>query len=253
MPSNGVACIYCFYNPATGKSYIGMTTDEERRHFSHLRSYEWNKRKSKFYNALRKYGWHAFEYRVLAVRPEGASDQWLVNAERLAIKMYDSYRNGYNMTPGGEFSPMHDPEVAEKVRQARLGKPAPEKIREILRTVNIGRRATPEQRRKMSEARKGKQQSADHARKRCEAIRGPKNGMYGKDFSEEHRRKISESLRGSGNGMYGKKHSEETRAKLRAKRALRITTAETRAKLSAAHKARYAALRAQRNTQPETV
>jgi group I intron endonuclease len=252
MPPKGVECIYCFYNPATGKSYIGMTTNEPQRHFAHYRKFLQGARTSKLYNSMRKHGWDAFEYRILAVKPEGASDQWLVNAERLAIVMYGSHRNGYNMTPGGEESPMKDPEVAKKSGLANRGRRMPDDLREKLRKRNTGRRATPEQRQRMSLARKGKKQSPEHAAKRGLAIRGPKNGMYGKDFSEEHRQKISAGLKGAANGMHGRTHSEEARRKMSARRRGRKLSPEHCAALSAAQKARYAALRAQKNTQPSS-
>ena len=244
-------CIYCFYNPATGKSYIGMTTNEPQRYFAHYRKFLQGKRTSKLYASMRKHGWDAFEYRVLAVKPEGASDQWLVNAERLAIAMYDSYRNGYNMTPGGDVSPMKDPEVARKSGMALRGREISQELREKMRAANKGRKATAEQRAKMSAAGKGRKQSSEHIEKRAAAIRGAGNGMYGKQFTEEHRAKLRAAQRGEKNGMFGRCHSEETRAKQRARKIGRSFSDAHRAALSAAQKARYAALRAQRNTQSE--
>ena len=244
-------CIYCFYNPATGKSYIGMTTNEPQRHFAHYRRFLQGKRMNKLYASMRKHGWDAFEYRVLAVKPEGASGQWLANAERLAIAMYDSYRNGYNMTPGGEFGPMKNPEVAKKNADARRGKALPLAVREKIRQANKNWSPTPEQRAKMSSAGKGRKQSPGHVEKRAAAIRGPKNGMFGKDFTETHRARLRAANTGEGNGMHGRRHSEETRAKQRARKIGRSLSDAHRAALSAAHKARYAALRAQRDTRSE--
>jgi group I intron endonuclease len=245
MPAKGVECIYCFYNPATGKSYIGMTTNEPQRHFAHYRRFLQGARTNKLYNSMRKYGWDAFEYRILAVKPEGASDQWLVNAERLAIAMYDSYRNGYNMTPGGEVSSMLNPEVAKKNADARRGRPMPEEVRAKIRASNTGKTASEETRQRMSAAGKGRKQSAEHAAKRGLAVRGAKNGMYGKQFSEEHRAKLRLAQAGENNGMHGRKHSEETRAKMRALKIGRPLSEEHRAKLSAAQRERNARLRAE--------
>lgn len=246
MPAKGVECIYCFYNPATGKSYIGMTTNEPQRYDAHYRRFLQGARTNKLYNSMRKHGWDAFEYRILAVKPEGASDQWLPNAERIAIAMYDSYRNGYNMTPGGDVSSMLNPEVAKKNADARRGRKMPQEVREKIRRANTGKKNTEEARKKMSIAGRGRKQSAEHVEKRISKIRGENNGMYRAEFSEEHRQKISLGLQGDNNGMYGRRHSEETRAKMRARKAGRPLSKDHCAKLSAAQRERYARLRAER-------
>lgn len=246
MPAKGVECIYCFYNPATGKSYIGMTTNEPQRYDAHYRKFLQGVRTNKLYNSMRKHGWDAFEYRILAVKPEGASADWLPNAERIAIAMYDSYRNGYNMTPGGEDSPMKSPEVAKKSGLANRGRKMPDELREKLRRINTGRRATPEQRAAMSAARKGKKQSPEHVEKRISKIRGENNGMYGKPFTEEHRAKLRAAQAGENNGMHGRRHSDEARAKMHARKVGRPLSDEHRAKLSIAQTERYARLRAER-------
>lgn len=246
MPAKGVECIYCFYNPATGKSYIGMTTNEPQRYDAHYRRFLQGTRTSTFYNSMRKHGWDAFEYRILAVRPEGASNEWLPKAEVIAIAMYDSYHNGYNMTPGGEVSPMTDPEVAKKSGMALRGRVISAELREKLRAANTGRTATAETRAKMSAAGKGRKQSPEHAKKRISQIRGENNGMYGKTFTEEHRAKLRAAQAGENNGMHGRRHSEETRAKMGALKAGRPLSEEHRAKLSIAQRERNARIRAER-------
>lgn len=62
--------------------------------------------------------------------------------------------------------------------------------------------------------------------------------MLGKKHTEESKRSMSINTSGPKNPMYGKKHSPETRAKIKAKRALQITTEETRIKMSKAKKGR---------------
>jgi group I intron endonuclease len=164
-------CVYRFYNPATGKSYIGLTSNEEQRHFAHYRRYLEGKRDSKLYASMHKYGWDAFEYEVLAVKPEGASDQWLVNAERIAIKMYDSYLNGYNMTPGGEESPMKSPEVAKKSGMALRGRKMSQETKEKISASNKGRRWSEESRAQASAQRRGRKQSPEHIAARSAALK----------------------------------------------------------------------------------
>ena len=58
---------------------------------------------TKFANAIKKWGWDAFECEILE---EGIQTQEKLNeAEIKYIAEYDSYNNGYNSTIGGETSP----------------------------------------------------------------------------------------------------------------------------------------------------
>lgn len=221
MPSTGVACVYCFYNPATGKSYIGLTEDFQRRLYGHYSRYLSGDRSNKLYCSMRKHGWDAFEYRILARRPEGASANWLQTAERIAIKMYDSYHNGYNMTEGGETSSMKNPEVVAKVRAKLLGRKQPAHVRAALLKAVTGRRWSDEERRRASERRKGRKQTPEHAAKKGLAVRGEKNGNWGRcgplnpmfgrkrpDASEMNRRRA-----GPNHPRFGMKDTPETTAK----------------------------------------
>ena len=79
-----------------GKSYIGMTVQKfDKRRAAHLRS----KGDAHFQRAIRKHGAHNVEWRVIA---KGIAESELPQWERFYIQHYDTFRNGYNSTAGGE-------------------------------------------------------------------------------------------------------------------------------------------------------
>lgn len=109
--------VYLYTNKINGKVYIGETIDEEGRKASHKLALE----NFPFHNAIRKYGWSNFEYKVLfrtstkiQYSITGNSKDSYNNAkkrikiilweiERYYIKKYDSVNKekGYNVTEGG--------------------------------------------------------------------------------------------------------------------------------------------------------
>lgn len=101
-----VGYIYRFIGP-TGKSYIGQTCqDPIRRKEQHKHSAEVGNIKTKFYNAIRKYGFDSFDFLIVKTitgeKEEVKSE--LDQLETYYIGKYDSYNNGYNMTIGGDTS-----------------------------------------------------------------------------------------------------------------------------------------------------
>lgn len=97
-----VGSIYRFIGP-TGKSYIGQTTNlPDVRKAQHRKSAEKGV-KTKFYDAIRKYGFDSFDFEVVyTLVTEGDLRQELNALETYYIGKYDSYQNGYNMTIGGD-------------------------------------------------------------------------------------------------------------------------------------------------------
>lgn len=117
-----------------GKVYIGITSQTTQARWHGGSNYS---TQPYFYNAIKKYGWDAFEHVVIR---EGLSEEEAKIAERKLIKQYDSRNRskGYNITPGGDISPMKDPIVRQKSSEAHKGK-----------------RLSEEQKRKLGEAHKG--------------------------------------------------------------------------------------------------
>lgn len=87
--------IYKVTNKVTGKSYIGQTRYSlEFRWRQHLHK----KDNTYFHNAIRKYGPDNFSREVL----EECDVSELNSREIYYIAKYDTFRNGYNLTKGGE-------------------------------------------------------------------------------------------------------------------------------------------------------
>ena len=156
--------IYKYTSPS-GKSYIGQTTREvyRRRMWFSPGRYTGGNGRSNIDRARRKYGPENFTYEVL-VKNQYASlelaTEDLNRWETYYIGYYDTYKNGYNCTLGGDGS--------------RGYKPTEE-------TLN-----------KISTSLKGRKMSEEFCRKTSERLKGvPK--------SEEHKRKLSEVRRNSGN------------------------------------------------------
>lgn len=91
--------IYKITNKVNGNSYIGLSTDIERRWKDHKNEYNWKREFNKtLYQAFQKYGLENFTFEVL----EECSPIELSEKEKYYINLYDTYKNGYNNTTGGE-------------------------------------------------------------------------------------------------------------------------------------------------------
>jgi group I intron endonuclease len=106
--------IYCYHCISTGKKYIGQTVYEERRKRQHRHDCKRGV-DNKFYRAVRKYGWNKFIYGII----EEYDAEVLEEQEVYYIDCYDTYKNGYNSTIGGEgvrgFSPSEETKKKQSV------------------------------------------------------------------------------------------------------------------------------------------
>lgn len=108
---------YSIMNIVNGKCYIGITTQSvEQRWREHVSRFKRGERNHKLYQAFRKYGIQNFMYKSLVTVSEGYD---LKELERCLIKDFDTYRNGYNMTEGGDLI---SDETKEKIRQKMIGR-----------------------------------------------------------------------------------------------------------------------------------
>lgn len=167
--------IYRYKSPS-GKYYIGQTIDESQRRVVFLNPncrYGGNK----IDNARKKYGPENFEYTVLMKvtgdDPEEVK-QYLNTLEIGFIRMYDSFKNGYNSTEGGD-SGCRCEETRHKISSSLMG-----------------HKHTEESKQKMSKS---------------------KSGKPGRIFSEETKKKISDALKGN-QICLGRIHKEETKNKI---------------------------------------
>lgn len=98
--------IYKYTNKINNHVYIGQSINLEQRQYAHKSSAfneKANDYNSQFHQAIRKYGFDNFEYEIIAeLSNTEYSKEMLDDLEKYFIKYYDSYRNGYNATPGGD-------------------------------------------------------------------------------------------------------------------------------------------------------
>lgn len=91
--------IYKITNKLNNHSYIGLSTKLEERWKYHQSPYNQQRESYKsLYKAFEKYGIENFTFEIL----EECSIQELGEKEKYYIAKYDTYKNGYNMTTGGE-------------------------------------------------------------------------------------------------------------------------------------------------------
>lgn len=88
--------IYKITNKKTGKSYIGQSSNIERRRREH---FEWNLASEQYIDILIKdLGAENFTFEVL----EECSKEQLTEREKYYIKFYNTFYDGYNKTKGGQ-------------------------------------------------------------------------------------------------------------------------------------------------------
>lgn len=97
--------IYKYTSPS-GKVYIGQTVNERKRRKKFLNLNE-DYAGLKINNARLKYGPESFDYEVLEKKVYNSSEECIEELNKLEIYYigkYDSFKNGYNMSIGGEDS-----------------------------------------------------------------------------------------------------------------------------------------------------
>lgn len=88
--------IYKITKKENGKAYIGQSNNIERRFAQHC--YKGEKAKIPLDIAIKKYGKDAFTFEVI----EECSSEQLNEREAYWIKYYDTVKNGYNCSEGGD-------------------------------------------------------------------------------------------------------------------------------------------------------
>lgn len=225
MESGKTYIIYKATNKNNGKVYIGQTMFSLMRRSSQHRNCALNKlKKTKFYDAIRKYGFNSFLFEQI-----DSASSWneASEKERKYIEFFDSYKNGYNSDLGGNTRPITNEErlriskklISHKVSEETRAKIRAARARQKPRTWNDEQRLEASIRAKQyflthPGTMKGKKFSNDHCKHISESLTGRK-------LSDEHRKKISKTQK-------GKSISEKTRKK--------ISEANKGKKLSEEHK-----------------
>ena len=114
--------VYCHINKINGKRYIGITKNSLKRRCRY--NGDGYKKSSRFYNAIKKYGWENFEHIILEkdlTRKEAGE------REKYYIQLYNTMddKYGYNITSGGDcefyreaYSEEHNKLVSEATKKA---------------------------------------------------------------------------------------------------------------------------------------
>lgn len=162
--------IYGYTNLESGKMYICKTIHPKRRWNEHRYCEYKNGWHKDYQNNPDKYEYSVIEYDV----PEDKLNE----REIFWISFFDSYHNGYNLTPGGEGLPK-------------------------------GYKLSDEAKQKIGDASKKCWQDKEYLKKMKNRPKqcGEKNGMYGKHHTEEAKQKMSDSRKGENNPFYGN-HSQ---------------------------------------------
>jgi group I intron endonuclease len=199
--------VYRYVSPE-GKSYVGQTTNEERRRKDfgivarHPKGGTLSYRSKSFRYDLERFGVENFTYEVLyknsyETMEDAQADLW--QKEEFFIDYFDSFNNGYNKTLGGNGTKGHKvpKEQVEKQRQWLI---------EFYKT-----HPNPFQGKKHSE--ETRKILSEQAKKRT----GKNAQRYGKTITSEQIRALSkyaiEHKSGKNNPFYGKTHSEESKRK----------------------------------------
>lgn len=88
-------CVYCHTFP-NGKKYIGITKTNVERRWNNGHGYD---AQPKMQRAIMKYGWENVKHETLAI---GLTQEIANQLEQYYIAKYDTIRNGYNATIGGD-------------------------------------------------------------------------------------------------------------------------------------------------------
>lgn len=204
---------------ASGKAYIGLTTQHpNRRYRQHRRAMERGST-SPVYQAWHKHGAPTLDVLAIVERHE------LRATEVRAIAVFRTLKpNGYNLSPGGDVPPVWLPGVPAKISAANKGRRHSPEVNARRGRAVVKALADPAVRAKMSAAGKGHAVAEDTRAKISAA-------NTGKVRTAETRAKLKLARNTRPPA------SLETRAKMRAARLGKTLTDSAKAKVSAARKA----------------
>ena len=219
--------IYVYFNKAKyekegiEKYYVGQTMKTiEQRAGKDGRGYgAFNETcNNKFANGIRKWGWNSFEGRVL----EEVYEEDLDELEKFYIEYFDSFKNGYNSTLGGEGTRGNNPYANKTEKEMKEIK---EKISKSSSKASKKRYEDPKEREKISIAIKKRYEDPEERKKTGEAAKIALN-------KPEVKEKLSKSIKIALN----KPEVKEKLSKIQIKR---YEDAKEREKISKAQRKRY--------------
>lgn len=127
-----VSVVYVIKNDINDKMYVGKTSGNlKSRVCGHVRSSSIGSDNFTIHRAIRKYGKDSFSVTVYASAPPNLLNE----IEKFAIQHLDTFKNGYNMTLGGEgvFGFSHTKETRSKISKKKKMIPLSEEQKESLK------------------------------------------------------------------------------------------------------------------------
>lgn len=169
-----VCGIYLITNKLNGHKYVGQSVNIHKRFNEHKRGADANTQAID--RAILKYGKDNFDYQIITQLP--ANKKVLDVHEKYWISFYNTFkdRKHYNLTEGGEGSPM-TPEIKAKISKANTGKKHTQETKDYLSKINkgknnhfYGKKHSEESKRKMSESSKDIKHSDEHKLKTSKSL-----------------------------------------------------------------------------------
>ena len=216
---------YMITNTQNGKSYVGITTRTvSRRWYEHC--FATNSCGQLLNKAINKYGKDAFIIETIA------SAKTLKDLKEVEKQLIDQNQtkvpHGYNLTDGGDglFGYKFTEEAKKRNGDAKRGTKASEETKKKMKESHLGEK----------NHFYGKKHTEETKRKNAEAHKGSIGYWFGKSKNEEVKQKISMALKNKPSWNKGLKMSEETRKNMSEAQKGKVTSEETRLKLSLATK-----------------
>lgn len=118
---------------SNGKSYIGLTTQTLKHRVAQHRSL------SKTSNLPVHAAWRKYGEPKVHIVTECHKNFLPIIEEHLILLKNTITPNGYNISPGGDMSPMLIPEIVEKIAAKKRGSKHTEQTKEKMRKAHAGR------------------------------------------------------------------------------------------------------------------
>lgn len=195
--ANDKCGIYRIYFTGSSKSYIGLTKGFKARRAQHLQKLRLNSHFNIYLQrAFNLYGEDSFQIELI----EECDKSELDIKEKEYIKIYDSLKNGFNLTTGGEHCNLSE-DVKSRISVKHKGKIVKEETREKLRNINLGKKHSQKTKDKLSELSRDRVLTPEQIGKIVKAVSYKRN--------QETKDKMSES-------RLGYKIADSAKLKLRA-------------------------------------
>ena len=191
--------VYKHTSPS-GKVYIGITNQRPERRWRDGNGYRYN---VCFYRAIQKYGWENFIHEILFT---GLSLEDALRIEKEQIQKYQSFKNGYNCSLGGDYGG-YVKETKDKISKAVKQLWQDEEYRKRMSDAHKGKAPAPvdytdEIRKKMSDAAKARWENEEYRKAQIASYKQrTKEGYREKILKQyadpEQREKLVAHLRGN--------------------------------------------------------